>query len=720
MIPLRLSMTNFICYRDGVAPLELEGVHLACICGNNGHGKSALLDAITWALWGEARAKTQEELVHQGQTNMSVELEFLAQGQRYKVVRKHSRSSRGGHGNSLLELYVAASKGSSAEASGGDFRPITGNTIRETEAHIKGLLHMDYDTFTSSAFLLQGRADRFTAAPPSERKRILGEILDLGYYDSLEARAKERSRERASHIRGLEDTLKYIAQEVERRPEYQRRLEEASEALEAMEPRVEAERQRAEELQSSVSLLTAKKREMESLEHQSRSSGQEMLHFERQVKEHLAVISEYEATLQRAEAGALTQMEEALREIEKEREALKEGSQKVQFMVAEIRTLKSDNTRIMEQMKELRTKFDLLSDGEAKCPLCAQPLGADGMAHLKAELESQGRDLKGLYQQNDVKAKELESQRQRLNTDVSRRERELDRGLQEAQASLITLKSHTEEAMNNLPSQREKLRQANEMLERRRKEAEEALRQTDELKKQIEGLPQQELDLKKVLEELRGLSDNRQRYTTQKGVLEEQIERCNRLEEEAREKRASMSRVQREKGIYEELATAFGKSGVQALIIESALPQLQDDANELLGQLTDNRMAVKLETQRQRRTRQGDPIETLEIKISDELGTRSYETFSGGESFRVNFALRIALSKLLARRAGAPLPILFIDEGFGTQDAAGRERLLEAIKFIESEFDKIFVITHIDELKDAFPVRIEVTKTEEGSRYVLV
>jgi len=122
-----------------------------------------------------------------------------------------------------------------------------------------------------------------------------------------------------------------------------------------------------------------------------------------------------------------------------------------------------------------------------------------------------------------------------------------------------------------------------------------------------------------------------------------------------------------------------------------------------------------METQRAYKTKKAETLETLDINISDELGTRRYEMYSGGEAFRINFALRIALSRLLARRAGAPLPTLFIDEGFGTQDSGGREKLIEAINSIQDDFEKIIVITHIEELKDAFPVRIDVTKTSEGS-----
>ncbi|MCX7912942.1 MAG: hypothetical protein N2506_08320, partial [Dehalococcoidales bacterium] len=79
--------------------------------------------------------------------------------------------------------------------------------------------------------------------------------------------------------------------------------------------------------------------------------------------------------------------------------------------------------------------------------------------------------------------------------------------------------------------------------------------------------------------------------------------------------------------------------------------------------------------------------ETLDITITDDLNTRPYEMFSGGEAFRINFAIRVALSRFLARRAGSPLPTLIIDEGFGTQDNTGMERLKEAIISIQNEFE---------------------------------
>ncbi len=165
-----------------------------------------------------------------------------------------------------------------------------------------------------------------------------------------------------------------------------------------------------------------------------------------------------------------------------------------------------------------------------------------------------------------------------------------------------------------------------------------------------------------------------------------------------------------------QLERAFGKDGIPALLIEQALPEIEETANNLLSRLTNGRMSLRFETQREYKdASREDQKETLDLVISDSVGVRDYEMYSGGEAFRVNFAIRLALSEILARRAGARLQTLVIDEGFGSQDAQGRQRLVEAINLVRGDFEKILVITHLEELKEAFPTRIEVEKTLEGS-----
>ena len=158
---------------------------------------------------------------------------------------------------------------------------------------------------------------------------------------------------------------------------------------------------------------------------------------------------------------------------------------------------------------------------------------------------------------------------------------------------------------------------------------------------------------------------------------------------------------------------AFGPDGIPALLIETAIPDLQADANALLEQLSDAPLRLELRLARRGRT------ESLEILVRDEYGARGYELFSGGEAFRIHFALRVALARALARRAGTRLRALFVDKGFGTQDAQGRERLVRALAAIQHEFSLILVITHLEELRAAFPRQILVLPTAEGSQLQL-
>jgi hypothetical protein len=114
MIPHKLRLTNFMCYRSEQS-LDFAGLHLACLAGENGHGKSALLDAMTWALWGRARARRDDELITLGESDMAVEFEFGLGDQRFKVLRQRSKK-RGGQSD--LHLHVWDPKGGRVAAAG--------------------------------------------------------------------------------------------------------------------------------------------------------------------------------------------------------------------------------------------------------------------------------------------------------------------------------------------------------------------------------------------------------------------------------------------------------------------------------------------------------------------------------------------------------------------------------------------------------------------------
>ncbi len=203
------------------------------------------------------------------------------------------------------------------------------------------------------------------------------------------------------------------------------------------------------------------------------------------------------------------------------------------------------------------------------------------------------------------------------------------------------------------------------------------------------------------------------------GALEQRLNQIDALEKQMTELVQQLNHSQHQQQLYKELTRAFGKNGIQALIIENVLPELETETNQLLARLSGSQLHVQFITQRASKNAR-KLIDTLDILIADARGTRPYETYSGGEAYRVNFAIRLALSRLLARRSGAALQTLIIDEGFGTQDQEGRDRLVQSINAVSDDFACILVITHIQELKEAFQSRIEVEKCHNGSQLSVV
>ncbi len=851
MIPIKLSMRNFMCYRDNVPPLHFDSIHTACISGDNGNGKSALIDAITWALWGKTRARSDDDLVHSGQTEMEVEFDFAVGQQRYRIIRKHSKPKRRGRsGQTILEFQTATTDG---------FRSITGDSVTQTQQKIEDVLHMDYKTFVNSAFLRQGHADEFTIKRPVERKQVLADILGLSVYDKLEEQAKSLAKQQETEQTQLESAIEDINDELARKPAYQAEFEQAQSELSQVEKEIKEQESRLNELRKEKESLTSKQAQLLQLEehisgtkrdidqwdelakqHHSRIKGYEELIARRAIieqgytqftlakelcdgfdqkgrqwailnqrkhqlemaivtaqqeilKDHALTenkISELEANSQKLPRlkDELHQAEVQLHQLSEQEEALRRKRQNMQELQSQINYLASSGTRLTQEIVEVEEKLKLLlTQREAQCPLCERELSIDNLKLIEtkytAERERKSESLKS----NQVELVQKETGVKSLEGELSRLEARLshDRASAQGKASILnksiveaeeagdkldgerkilaeieqrlagkdfaaveqeSLRSLEEEIaqLDYDPQQHEQARQrlsslqqyenpqrrleeADRLIDQEREtasRAEEAARQRrhnleidnqkrQDLTTELASLPRLIGDLTQAETEHQALIARQKQAQEILWSVKTKLERCSELEIKKKEKEKLLGQSSKQGKIYKDLAQAFGKKGVQAMLIEMAIPEIETEANKLLARMTDNRMHVKIETQRE--TKKGETVETLDINISDELGTRNYEMFSGGEAFRINFAIRIALSKLLARRAGAPLPTLIIDEGFGTQDSTGIEKLKEAINSIQDDFEKILVITHVEELRDAFPTRIDVIKTAEGS-----
>ena len=845
MLPIRLEIKNFLAYRSP-DPVRFDGIHLACLTGSNGAGKSSMLDAITWALWGKARARRDEELVHMGQSDMYVQLDFEQEGIIYSVIRRRTRRS-GGQGT--LDLFSVDEEGNRIN--------LNEPNMRATQGKINRLLNLDYDTFTNSAFLQQGKADAFTTKQPADRKRILADILNLNRWADYEVAAKNRISDLTEDINVCTMRINEIDGELKREPQLKTALEEAEAAQQAAEAQLVGAEAKLKEVEHAPADLRAAQEQCAGIEARLRNYAGDLAAVDGDIARQQERIATYERVLEErdqiqtgyAELQAARESDhvfgdklrqwsdvessrhdierqiDAVRsEIEREIRACETNVQALNTTIAaakpddlaavqaEVATLedldaqrdtfdaeisaatkesadlKADHRTLHNQMNEIKAHQQRLSavDG-ATCPYCGQPLEESRRLEIIAEREAEGKTLGDQWRANKTRVEELETiiaERTKAVGEIRVEIRRLS-ALRERAGQLNAGVEAALKAEIQLEEVRAKLDQLRETLEQEQYAADlrgqlaaliakrdelgydrsehSAVREKletyqvyetrqKELMLALEALPdataaydaaqaRRERIVQAQAEEEAALEAARARIVKLEALVKQHQERqleVNRLRlaerqaydklssarqdlnalDELRRRRTEIETTlyekREERAVYEELMLAFGKNGIPAMIIETAIPELESSANRLLSRMTDGRMNLTMSTQREKLS--GGVSETLDIQIADELGTRPYELFSGGEAFRINFAIRVALSQMLARRAGAHLRTLFIDEGFGTQDDEGRNKLVEAITAIQDDFDVIIVVTHIDELRDAFPVHLAVEKTSEGSQ----
>lgn len=237
MIPLQLTLKNFLSYRE--ATLDFRSFHTACISGANGAGKSGLLDAITWVIWGKSRASTEEDVIHTGEKNVRVDFEFICNGETYRIIRNRERSR-----SSTLEFQVKSHSG---------YKTLSEKGLRPTQQLIITSLKLDYDTFINSAYLRQGRANEFMLRRPSERKQILAQLLKLERYEELAGKAKDISKEYKGKVEQLEESLQPLEQQLERKEAIISQLTTITTELTALEERGEKDKEKLQELQAAAS-----------------------------------------------------------------------------------------------------------------------------------------------------------------------------------------------------------------------------------------------------------------------------------------------------------------------------------------------------------------------------------------------------------------------------------------------------------------------------------
>jgi DNA repair exonuclease SbcCD ATPase subunit len=694
---LRLELEN--CATVITADIDLARYSLVSIVGvvdsdsrkSNGSGKSTLAEAILVAWFGEGKYDIFEyinELADECTIALTWQQEVGGVMTKYKVVRKAIRSKR----THKRELFINDSK-----------TPFGGGKT-ETDKHIVRILGADKDTLLATNFFAQKKDDAFAAAKPSQRQEYLRTILDTSLWDEAQEYVNALLRTSREKEASLTSTIEALTKEAAAfNVDFKAALKEATDNLKKCDDALAQYEKDTAVLRKELGALDMAETALQSTTRLAQNIADQIgrqtslkLANERDVaslRDSIARLAKKEAELKTL---ALTPVNTAGLEASRKRQhdlALEHGA-----ATNELSRIKSDEIRIAKL--------------GATCTGCNRPVDASykeaqlstlGIAKVRAEsaVKTLEDSMRGI--EADIVAIENTC---RVNATIQRSIDTLTAeisGKADVEARLVAAQQAAAAVATELTRLHDEHAKITAELEQ--------MPQADIPKRQ--RLNDQVSELERNMGQAKSVKSQYNEYI---GSLKAQQQRVNGITKEIAAHQKEIVDLRAESAVYYTLADAYSKNGVQALIVDSALPTLQEGSNAILRSLGIHR-SIELKSTRERL--KGGTVETLDIVVHNHTTgkSRSYDTYSGGEATFLNLAMRKSLSDLLAQRSYRRLPFLVMDEVYAALDPDARQKALELLNMLSQEFAQILVTSHTD-LASAFPDVLTAVKEGDTTTYI--
>ncbi len=792
MIIKSLRLKNYRRFAD----LELElPENLIGIIGNNGVGKTTIVEAIGWCLYGNRIRRTDKQDIRsqfcaEGETS-AVELVFICSDNEYRVIRQ--LKGKAATVEAAVYLQSQATPVAVQERGVNDF--------------IEQLLKLDYRSFFISVFARQRDLAALSELQPEERRKSIARLMNIDAIDGArnEIRADRTSYE--ARLLGMQSSLKDeqalkaqqkqlkldLSAAEQSKKEWDAQLQHAQSQLELL--KVEFEklsqlRDRHQQVLARIDKWRSRSQDFEIRKQKALAQIEAIQQAERELarlKPLLADFNKIQREKDRLDKESAKYFQLKAKEAEKQR--LSQRITREQFQLTrleeELKGLAGIDQRVLEQeqkIAELETRLEALREKlaevrshretveqkgkeirdrkeqveklgrESPCPVCTRPL-LDHYDRVIEEFQAELNQLRQKFLEYRAAENQLKEEHDRIAA-LIKTEQQLRDGLLQAQQQFREREKQQVQSRDRLEDSVRSLSQLNAEIsaigkvdydEQSHQELKKKLKQLTELRdqqlkyqEQVKRLPDEQHELVQINTTLNDIAgeielenqrlaelnyDERQFQQAKQAVDEQQLER-DRLKEKTHLAEQEIVKIQRDKDhLSDELQTVqklkeeinqLSESIVYLKALDQHLgifrqelsgrirPLIASRASELLALTTQNRYSI-LELD-----------EDYNIYLYDQAQRFPLIRFSGGEQDLANLCLRIAISQVVAERAGrSQINFIVLDEIFGSQDDQRKDLILNALQHLHSQFRQIFVITHVEGIKDALPVVIEV---EEHSR----
>ncbi len=585
----------------------------------------------------------------------------------------------------------------------------------------------------------------------SELKTESGKLAKTEAEYKVKKLAFEAEEKRLGQHHALERALAQARERAKGLAEQQDALDKKIAALQQQKEKLEAER-------SAFSNFPAEKKQLEQLEHERQKqlnkdtvSARIMEH-----RQHLKISREYLDDLQKQLAekertdSSLTEKQLAIKAAEAEIEARRSEIQDINKQVGGL------NSSIRERQEKLANLRELGAEGT--CPTCLQPL-LDGYERVMVELETQinalqANELQALEQQKKrvtelgLSLKDrLESLRKEADTLLAAQSRlsELARQQQLESANFQRFSANLtrdelilreigevhfdgeiyKQLKAKLAAQEAQyleFQKAENYLARELPATEMTRKNTSlnilETEKQVQ---QSTADLAALAFQESAYHAAKEAFTGFDEALSTQSAIVRKLEKESLELQNTIDKSQEKLQVNEGIKTQISDKlneiellrklaehlgNFKTEILEKVSPGISTEASRLFARITKGKYeSIRVD-------------ENFDFSIADGGQFYPIERFSGGEVDLANFCLRIAVTKAIMDLSGSGhrLEFLAFDEIFGSQDEERRIEMMLALNYLQEQFRQIYIVSHIESLRDYFPHLLEIQFEADGSR----
>ncbi|MDH7506411.1 MAG: SMC family ATPase, partial [Candidatus Thermoplasmatota archaeon] len=700
MILKSLTLKNYRKFKDVTIEFP-DGV--TGVVGLNGVGKSTIFESVAFAIYGYVAARTSvDQIKRQGAAHSDscfVELEFIFEGDNYKIVRQLS-------GKALTASAVATVNGK-----------IVATGAETVSNYFQNKLGMDFRSFFTSIFAKQKELNSLSQMVASERRPLILKMLGIDSLDDVIKEIKSDKKEKDNLIERLnhelvdengKDKISFYKEEITK---LEKKQKENKLSIKTTKNKIQILKK---ELEKLLEDFKKNKNEYEKIKNKKEILTEKKILFEekegilKDIKNLSLEIQERQKNIEQ-QNKKLENFKDVEKQLESTKKRLDELYLEIEELVKKIEQKKTIVSGVKKEINEidLKNKKILELGPKAKCPTCERVLAEQYETLLKKfNEEKKNKENEVLIYLKEVSL--LEEKKDKLLREEQAFEKKrnyLENQFQEItkiQTTIKNLSKELEKEKNNLKSKQQRLKER-ESIKFDINEYNKIIHETEMFyNKYQESLEKK--DNKK--DELNTVNLELQKKESDDKLITQNI---NSFKEKIQELQRYLTKIKQEKISSNNLAMLSEvMSDFRTHLISRIRPILASYSSDFFRQLTDGKYS-ELELD-----------ENYNILVYDNGNAFKIERFSGGEEDLANLCLRLAISEVITERAGGVFNFIILDEIFGSQDIYRRQNILKALNSLSSKFRQIFLITHIDDVKNDMENIIFVYENEDGTSSVKI